>query len=398
MQGILSGLIAAAVTLTLGLTPSSRLDVHIQPPEPVAAPARLLYQLDLTGEFGREVALTPVKDALKDARELHPAILVVTLDSRFVMPKDAAALRFRSQWDENELARSIGDCLTRSIGEDRFWTPKPRVVCWVRHATGSAAMLPFAIPEIYFTRTARHGGINLIDLMGMHANVPQRIDGHGRSLRAGRMEAMALRGGHAVELIRAMYRVDYVLSATIENGKPTYFEDTSGSMLLTDDGSKEANRRAPLNQIPDGTIDDLLILDADTALKLGFSKGIFDTQAELVRALDRDQIGHAPITVTSGASPEIFRTWIDNVVLADKHVPQLVAEANALQKEKGVTRLERESNRNRRTDKLNQALDLLKNYGESMDPGLMQTGPDGARQSIRTQIEMIRQESRLDPK
>lgn len=352
------------------------------------------YLVELTGEFSRDVSLTPMKELARDFKKIQPDCLIIKLNCDFVnrYGEKEPEWKFTSgSYDQLELVRNIEVILTDQILHDPEWKVKPRLVFWVKKALGGAGFLPFVGKEVYYTSDAKHGNIGILDLLfvGVGDEVVQEKQ---RSLREGRAEGLAIKGGHPVEILRAMSRIDYVLSVSFPDGKPAFHEDTSGEILLTDDGSLNGGRRDTVTDVLRGRGNDILTLDADMAKKLGMSNGTVDTDTELM-----DALGYARnYTLMPGSSKTILAGWSKGVRDAEIKIRELFRDLDKVEVQAPGGWQERQNARSTQINILNDVLALLKRYGEAISPYEIGDMPDAMSQDIRIQIDQIKQAMRLD--
>ncbi|MBC7771042.1 MAG: hypothetical protein H7210_00970, partial [Pyrinomonadaceae bacterium] len=296
-------------------------------------------------------------------------------------------------YDQLELAREIEVLFTDQIEHDSSWTVKPRLVYWVQKALGGVAFLPFSSREIYYTSDAKHGGIGYLDFLfdGVGDEVVRQKQ---RSLREGRAVGLAVKGGHPVEVLKAMSRMDYVLSVTYVEGKPVFHENESGEVLLSDDGNKEAGRRDIVDDVLRGKGNDILTLDAELAKKLGMSNGTVDDEKSLITALGFER----NYTLTRGKSNEIFKAWSKGVHDAEIMIRKLLRDVESVEVKAPGGWQERTNARSKRIAILQDILALLAKYKEGINPYAIQADPEQLEQRIRINIDTIKQEQRLDKK
>jgi hypothetical protein len=352
-----------------------------------------VYFIPLSGEFSRDVALSPMKRVMEDAKRLQPDVLVVKLDCGFKifgneMPEWS---QNPGVYDQLELAREMEPMLTEQIQHDPDWKTKPHLVFWVKRALGGAAFLPFFCKEIYYTSDAKHGGIGYLDYLfaGVGDEVVREKQ---RSLRQGRLEGLAIMGGHPVEIIRAMARVDYVLSADFEGGKPVFREDLGGEMPLTDDGNMQEGRRDTIDEIIRFTGNDVLTLTAATAERLGMSNGTVDTNNQLY-----DKLGITRANPTEvGRAKDILEEWSKGVTEAEFSIRRLWREYGKVEVKDPGGYNERTAARGRRKAILKDILALLEKYGEAINPQEIRSYPEDMKKKIHIEIEILEQEQRRD--
>lgn len=361
--------------------------------------ATKVYVINFKGEFGQDVTATPVKAAVTDAKKLGADIILIKIDCTYTYrgqqrddynPADAGAA-----YNQLETVRQVGTLLTDEIRDDPEWksntpTGKPRLVVWVKKALGGVAFMPFISPEIFYTSDGRHGGIGYLErIFGSTGDEVVRQKQY--SLRLARAEGLAIKGGHEEKLIRAMSRSDYVLSVSFVGGKPVYFEDMTGDELLTDDGNEEAGRRDTMEQIVRFEGNDVLMLDAKKAQRLGLSLGTADTLEDLAFELGVSR----NYAVLPGRSDKIFEGWSRDVKAAEEQLQKIFRDFQRIQVE-GNTPEERNRARGQQIRLLEEAKKLLERYGEGINPRAIQGAPEQWEVQINQIIEQIKQQIRLD--
>jgi hypothetical protein len=143
---------------------------------------------------------------------------------------------------------------------------KFRTVGWIDSAISAAAMSTLCLEEIYFTSRANFGACT-----AWHGNL---VAAKGISLERILIQAegFSARGGYDPMIMRSM-QIQQPLSATrLADGTIKFFVDeTSGEIIV--------NRK-----------DEILTLNSETAMKIGFSKGTADNLADLGRAMKFNEI------------------------------------------------------------------------------------------------------------
>ncbi len=369
-------------------------------PSEVPASRKILFQFDLYGELGREVSSVSMKQALEDAKKWKPDYLIMRVNMAFSQYGRGLAdwrtglFSDGTPYNQLETVRELQTMFTDGIRDDPNWITrdgkKPELVMWVKNAMGGAAFIPFVGPTIYYTSDAHHGGIGYLEFI--FAGVGDYVAREKQySLRLGRAEGLAIKGGHAPEIIRAMARMDYVLSVSYVGGKPVFYpnDPSSGDELLTDDGDPDAGRRDGIEDMLNFKGNDVLILDASKAIKLQLGKAIIDTNDDLVNELgvSRDYV------IVKGRHDQIFKAWVKSVVKAEE---ELVANWREFQRTEvaGQTPSDRNKGRGKRLKLLRDIGDAWKKYGESINPLRVRgvPGPD----DVEVITEQLKQQMRLD--
>jgi hypothetical protein len=356
-------------------------------------PPVTIYPVAFRGEVGRDVSHTPLREIVKDARRRQPDIIYIYVDCEY-------ALRGRKLDEHDEAGGAQGTydmvfkvselctILTDEIRDDPKWEKKPRVVVHVNRALGPAAFFPWVFKDIYFTPTGRMGGIGYLDrLFGGTGDYVVREK--QRSLRLAAAEGLANKGGYDTRIIRGMSRNDYVLSFTLVGGKPEYHEDFSGEELLCDGGNEENGRGDTMQQIARYEGNDVITLNAETAKKLLVSKG----NASSIEEIAYDLGIARNYKVLDRKADSIFQEWSKDVAEAERDLGKKWRDFQTTPIE-GNTPEERNRGRGKRIGILNQMKDIIKRYGESINPRRARAPIEEAE--LNTLIAELQQEMRLD--
>lgn len=273
-----------------------------------------VYFATLKGEFGRDISQTPLREVVRDARNHQPDYLIFQIDNDFKIWGQERR-EFDHAFDQLWRAEELAPILTQEIRDDPEWKKKPQLVFWVKRAMGGAAFLPFIAPTIYFHPEGKMGGIGRLEQIfgGQGDKVVQEKQ---FSLRLGHAEGLAISGGHEPKLVRAMCRTEYVLSVSFIGGKPVYFEDDSGDLLLTDDGQGENEDEDPFFG------NDVLTLNAQIAQQIGFSRGTVERLEDLLYDLGiaRDY------TLVEGRAERILKGWSETIENTERQLRRLTQE------------------------------------------------------------------------
>jgi hypothetical protein len=326
-----------------------------------------------------------------DIKKHQPDVLVLEFNHPFSQYGEETPdfLFDPGSFDQLETARQISTLITDRIRDDAEWSKKPRLVGYIKKALGAASFLPFVCPEIFFAPDGMHGGIGGLEHMfdGVGDKVAQEKQ---YSLRMKRAEGIAEKGGHEPRIVRAMSRIDYVLSYRLVGGKPEYLErmpESADEFLLTDDGAEE--RRDQVNDMIRYKGNDVLTLDAITAEKIGFSKGTVADLKELMYALGftRDYVE------VKGRGNDIIKGWGEEVSKAESNLRRLADQfGNVEVREPGQYR-ERTAARTQQKSLLKEMRGIFNRYRESLNPRDI---PRVDLQTIDVLIDRIDQAQRLD--
>jgi len=358
--------------------------------------AAVVYLIKVRGEVGTDFSATPLKRALEDAKKFQPDVIVLQIDSA-VKPKNGRGgegkdgenllIEQSRAFDSVDSVTEISTVLIDDIRENKGWVKKPRLVAWVNRALGPAAFLPFVCKDIYYTPNAVHGGIGYLDYYfeGVGDVVVREKQ---RSLRMGRAEGIAVKGGHDFRILRAMAREDYVLSYTMVGGKPEFYEDMSGDTILTDDGNVQAGRGDSYEDYLRNTGNDTLTLTTPVAKRIGFIQGEAATMDDLAFELG---IQRAYKVYGRRADRELagWRNLVDN----------LTPQFNKLRRDLAEWRLEGEnsSERNISRNKLKRIyLKMIDLVSKNKEVGRANGFTDEFIDTVRVRIAEVDQQIRLD--
>lgn len=324
--------------------------------------AKKVYVIELKGKFGEDISQTPVRDAVKDAKKHGVDYLLVVVDNDWAVveglidrPEDAE----EGEFDELFRAEDIAPVLTTEIRKE--WENPPKLVFWVKQAMGGAAFLPFICDTIYMHPEARWGGVgNLSIMFGSMGDEVVRQKQY--SLRMGHAEGLANLGGYDYRILRAMARIEYVLSVKFEGGRPVLLEnkmpENPDEYLLTDDGKED--RQDTDRQRVTGEGNDVLTLNAELAKKLLISKG---TAATLDDVLYQMGISRQA-KIVDGRSKYIMESWSRGLDDARRQLRRLITDYVRIQV--GGDYDERSRARGRQIALLNDMLRIYMRFGEGI--------------------------------
>ena len=365
--------------------------------------AKSVYVLNLTGEFGRDISQTPIRDAMEDAKSKEADYVICVLDNDWSfalvggmaeedLPDDANA------FDQLWRAEDMDPIFTDEI--EREWEKKPTVVFWIKQAMGGAAFLPFNCPNIYFASDARMGGIgNLTYMFGSTGDEVVRQKQY--SLRLGHAKGMANRGGYDTKIVEAMTIFEKAYCYKMDRGKAIIYDrmpESADEHLLAEDGTDERYRDT-IQELARGQGNDTLTLNAKVARDLGLSKGTVDTLDDLLFELgiERNSVIISKADATddepTSASDRIMSKWSDACDNAERDMRRLWREYGQIQVA-GDYR-ERQAARGRQIRTLENIIRLIKRYGEAVFPQGVGVPPQSILETI---IEQIRLEMLRDSK
>ncbi|MFM7242858.1 MAG: hypothetical protein ACKO40_01610 [Planctomycetaceae bacterium] len=348
-----------------------------------------VYFMELTGEFGYDITQTPIRDAMRDARNQNADVVIVKIDTT---PKQSEFERLpddKQNFDELFRAQEVLPIFTDEIR--REWSKKPRIVFWVKKAMGGAAFIPFVAPEIYMTSDAKVGGIGGIGVM-LGSTGDEVVRQKQYSLRMARAEGYFIAGGYDPKIVRAMAEPKYVLSYRLEGGKPVFLErlpERPDEFVLTTDepDSMEAEVRGQTRSV--------LTLTADTARAIGVSKGTVDNLDDLLFQLGLSR-SH---TMIQGRSARIMEGWKRDIELAAKEIRKGVEELSRGAEGQGGNTFEaRTQARGKQIRQINDIIARLKRFGEAFGPRWHNENGIPPISQFETQKEQLELQQLVDKK
>ncbi|MCA9292637.1 MAG: hypothetical protein KDA20_02350 [Phycisphaerales bacterium] len=359
----------------------------------------LLYIAELEGFMGRDITTQPFDELFKDVdRQFNDLIDVpggdgeqqVRSDKRdkhIVVLKMDCRTDPRRGFDGLFVAEQLAPAMQRERAKGR------RIVFWVDNAGGGAAFLALMGPEIYMTREGWMGGVGTLDDFDIGDEL---VNEKQISLRLGHAEGWALYGGYGevgVQIVRAMTRKQFWFAARLVGGKPeVLLEDPrenpdlhgGGWTILADDGKGDNA------DDPDALKgNDVLVLEADWAQKLGISRGVADDVDELAFAL---RIEKNFFELPETRAEKIMEGWhdeIENVIRQINPGDNGRPRGDLWVKFDDVPKFAKSPGQllGRRIGILRQIHSLIGRYAEVFDPEA------GWRAQIEIQIEQLKQEA-----
>jgi hypothetical protein len=335
-----------------------------------------VYHFTLEGDFGRDITSSPLSRAFEQAVSASPDVIIIEMDAR-------------SRGGFDGLFGARIEQMTPMI--ERAMADGQRVVFWIDEAIGGAAFLPFVSPEIYFKDDGRLGGVGTLQDFDIGN---KRVNEKQISLRLGHAEGLAITGGYAPELIRAMARMDYWLAYRIRGGQieflqrePSQQDISDGWILLSDDG--KGTNKDKMEDVVRGRGNDVLNLNAETAVQLQVSDGTADTLDDLVFLL-----GYGREYVELGEeSQKGLKDWSERIDRAEETLGRLMQDIQAA----GGTgvRPGRDNDPRRaigeQIRRYEQARSILGQYEEVFDPtGAQRSQIDVAIAELRLVLQRIR--------
>ncbi len=318
------------------------------------------YVIELSGEFGSEITQTPIRQALKNAKEQKADVVIFMLDAKWEQSKLEPLPDDAANFDEIFRAEDIVPLFVEEV--PTTWEKPPRIVFWVKKAMAGAALLPLVAKEIYFAPDGKIGGLGNLTFM-MEGVGDEVVREKQRSLRMGHAEGWAIRGGYDYRLIQAMARIEYVLSVRYKDGKPELFEGypkDPGEELLTDSGM--GAQSDTVEDRVNGIGNDVLTLDERNARLLGLSKGTVSNKDELLDALG---LSRGAVDV-SDRSTRITRDWKSGLERAQTQIRRLMRDLAEVRVEAPGDYDARTKARNQRRRIIRDIRGLLRQWGEAL--------------------------------
>ncbi len=343
---------------------------------------KVIYHIKLDGWFGRDINVTPLKQAVDAAKKYNPDYLLIEVDNRWEQfGQDLGD--DRANFDEFSIADKLEPVLRQDL--QTHWENPPEVVVWVKNAMAGAAFIPFFSPNVYFSSDGRMGGIG--NLGGMFGSMGDEVvRDKQESLRLGRAEGMANANGYDPRIIKAMTMKEYVLYYTMDGGRPVYYnEPVPGAELLTDDGKDENADTMQAQVRSEGN--DVLTLRAELAQKLGISKGTADTTEDVLfylGVLDNYDL-------IEDKAERIMTRWSKTIDRLERNIPRMYREYEEI--EVNGTYNERKRARGARINLLKKIISQIERYEESLQFADIEIPPVA---QLRTMVEQHRLEQLAD--
>lgn len=359
----------------------------------------MLYVAELKGFMGLDVTTVPFDDLFKDVdRQFNDLVDVPGTDGERQVradkrDKNIVVLKLDCRTDPRRgfdglfVAEQLAPAMQRERAKGR------RIVFWVENAGGGAAFLALMGPEIYMMREGWMGGVGTLDDFDIGDEL---VNEKQISLRLGHAEGWAIYGGYGevgVKIVRAMTREQFWFAARLVGGKPeVLLEDPrenpelhgGGWTILADDGKGD---NADDDEALKGN--DVLVLEADWAQKLGISRGVADTIDELAFAL-RVEKNYYELPETR--AKKILEGWseeIDNVIRQVNEGDNGRPRGDLWIKFDDVPKFAKSTDQllGRRIAILRQIHSLIGRYADVLDPAA------GWRGQIEVMIEQLKQEA-----
>ena len=309
------------------------------------------------------ISLTPVERTMRDALSYDPDVIIVEIDA------DAPS---SVGWDGGAVTVPLQPIFQEVIDSESV-----RLVFWVKEASFGAAFLPFICPEMYFESEAFFGGIGTLDDFDIGDEL---VNEKQISLRIGRAEGVAIKNGYDPAIIRGMARQQNWLCYRFRHGKIEFLEhkprpiDGDDWVILTDDGKGDQKDEMKTRG------NDVLNIDAQTAMEIGLSKGTYDDIDDLVFALGI----RGEYDLIEGRAERNFDEWRDRVENGIDRMAQLQRDLN--EAGKGSGRNESESKKiGRQTRVLKEIRAMYGTFEEVFDP------THAERAQIDIQLEALKE-------
>lgn len=349
-----------------------------------------VYVVDIRGSFGRNFTRTPIKQVMDEIVKVQPEVVVFRYDANFSDNgqgvSDFGQLGFFGAFDQLETARELETLIIDRVNTSPEFKTKPRMVAWIRKAMGGAAFLPCAFPEMYFFSDGLHGGIGGLEaIFGDTGDYVVREK--QRSLRLGRARGLAEKGGHNSIIIEAMARRDGWLCYKLEGGKAILAAkkpDSPEWILLKDDGM--GAHADTMQDVVRMNINDYLLLKADTAKIIGWSKGTADSLDDLLFRMNIER----NYSVVRGQSTKYFVEWESAVSKAESEIVEFLDKFREVTVKQPAGVKERNAARSQQIKILQDVNYRLEKYQEAINPDHIRAWPEGLGRDLRLVINNLK--------
>jgi hypothetical protein len=360
--------------------------VSAAPAAPTAAPAALpaepesaamtegivgdrVYVMELTGKFAEDITLSPIRSALRDARNQKADTLIIVVNNTVFTAEQFMDAELEAEATTAREIRNVEPILSHLIQQmPRDWETAglqpPRMVTLVKKAMGGTAFIPLVSKEIYFAPEGKLGGVGSMDTNILGIGGSRRVLEKWLAASLQTAVGWVNHSGYPQpeELTRALTMVRDVYTLRIENGKPvlvTGYPANPSELLLTDDGA--GPNADNIEQIARGMGNDVLTITADLATMLGLSKGTVSSQDELLQAL-----GYTSANLVKSRADNIMRDWSRGLISARADLRRLRDEYGDIRVEGEWT--DRRNARSSQISKIEQMKQVLSRFGEGLPP------------------------------
>jgi len=328
-----------------------------------------VYVMELTGRFAEDITLSPIRSALRDARNQKANTIIIVVNNTVFDAEQFMDAELEAEATTAREIRNVEPILSHLIQQmPRDWEAAglqpPRMVTLVKKAMGGSAFIPLVSKEIYFAPEGKLGGVGSMDTNILAVGGSRRV--LEKWLAASLQTAVGWVNHSGFpqpeELTRALTMVRDVYTLRIENGKPllvTGYPANPSELLLSDDG--EGPNADNIVQMSRGEGNDVLTINADLATMLGLSKGTVSSQDELLQNL-----GYTSGNLVKSRADNIMRDWSRGIVSARSELRRLREDYADIQVEGEWT--ERRNARSSQISRIEQMKQVLTRFGEGISP------------------------------
>lgn len=285
--------------------------------------ATSFYLVPMKGIMGTDINIDVYRKMVDDIREHNPDYMIIVLNSKDIeegIDDNFEVIESEEGYgdiDALDMYREIVTLFRTELGDI------PQVM-WVHDSEGISTVLALAWPEIYIQSEGDFGGIAKYAVMFERVKSHENMYGKFREALMGIFKGFAEYGNQPLQLVDAMVRPEYELSATWKGREVLWSLDTNGEAVI--DETEEATVSFDAK-----TAEDFLVVDGiadtldDLALTLGIREyRVLDGNAEKIFDEEREAWRRAWDRVNDSYAEYVkYMSWEQNVANLSRAKRQL---------------------------------------------------------------------------
>ena len=256
--------------------------------------ASRFYIVEMSGQVGTDIRSSVYKDVVEEIKAVQPDVVIYKLDS--AMLGDSMLDYWTGgnydgdtyeddQYKRQESTQQVMDDVQVLVQGFHFGVPENvRQVLWVHDATGPAAMLALAWPDMYMTPNADFGSLGEI---WSYTQFPD-LDVRSKMEKAwfGTAKGIMVKGGHSDTFLEGILRPNERLSFSCVGRKPVWALNHNGDIPIVPEGTAYG---AKIRYVIKDRVNHGLEFDASVCEDLLISDGTAETLEDLALLLDERQ-------------------------------------------------------------------------------------------------------------
>ncbi len=256
--------------------------------------ASRFYIVEMSGQVGTDIRSSIYKDVVDEIKSEKPDVVIYKLDSAMLGDSmldywtggnyDGDTYQ-DDQYKRQESTQQVMDDVQVLVQGFHFGIPDDvRQVLWVHDATGPAAMLALAWPDMYMTPDADFGSLGEI---WSYTQFPD-LDVRSKMEKAwfGTAKGIMVKGGHSDTFLEGILRPNEQLSFSCVGRKPVWNLNYNGDIPILPEGTAYG---AKIRYVIKDGVNHGLEFDASVCEDLLISDGTAETLEDLALLLDERQ-------------------------------------------------------------------------------------------------------------